>query len=167
VREVGEHIAGGIIMLRNEVKRPIRVYSVPGNHGRMTIKPQSKGRSAGSLDLLAMDFAEATTRGARLKDVTFYKAISPDCYFSTYGWHWLLTHGDAMGGRGGGTGFIGPMATIIKGHRKLVDTSWRSARPVHLRADRALSHDGQDDIRLGERLGLQLWRIRPRSPRRS
>lgn len=131
VREVGEHIAGGVIMLRNTVKCPIRIYSVPGNHGRMTMKPQSKGRSAGSLDLLATDFAEATTRGARLKDVTWYKAQSPDCYFSTYGWHWLLTHGDAMGGRGGGTGFIGPMATIIKGHRKLVDTSWRTAKPVH------------------------------------
>lgn len=131
VREVGEHIAGGIVMLCNEIKRPIRVYSVPGNHGRMTLKPQSKSRSATSLDLLAMDFCEATCRGARLKDVSFYKAISPDCYFSTYGWHWLLTHGDTMGGRGSGTGFIGPMATIIKGHRKLVDTSWRSAKPVH------------------------------------
>jgi hypothetical protein len=131
VKEVGEHIAGGVTLLRNAVKSPMRIYSVPGNHGRMTLKPQSKGRSAGSLDLLATDFAEAATRGARLKDVTWYKASSPDCYFSTYGWHWLLTHGDAMGGRGGGTGFIGPMATIIKGHRKLVDTSWRSARPVH------------------------------------
>ena len=131
VREVGEHIAGGIIMLRNEVKRPIRVYSVPGNHGRTTPKPQSKARSASSLDLLAADFAEAMTRGAKLKDVAFYKAQSPDCYFSTYGWHWLLTHGDSVGGRGAGTGFIGPMATIIKGHRKLVDTSWRAGKPVH------------------------------------
>lgn len=131
VKEVGEHIAGGIELLAKEVKRPLRVYSVPGNHGRTTLKPQSKGRSAGSLDLLATDFSEAATRGARLKDVTFYKAQSPDCYFSTYGWHWLLTHGDAMGGRGGGTGFIGPLATIIKGHRKLIDTSWRSGRPVH------------------------------------
>jgi hypothetical protein len=131
VREVGEHIAGGVIMLRNNVKCPMRVYSVPGNHGRMSIKPQSKGRSAGSLDLLATDFAEAIIRGARLRDVAVYKAQSPDAYFSTYGWHWLLNHGDSMGGRGGGTGFIGPMATIIKGHRKLVDTSWRSGKPVH------------------------------------
>lgn len=132
VREVGRHVAGGIILLHNEVKRPIRVYSVPGNHGRTTDKPRSKGRSASSLDLLATDFCEATVRGnAAAEFVTFYKAHSPDLYFSTYGFHWLLTHGDAMGFRGGGTGFIGPLATIIKGHRKLVDTSWRSGKPVH------------------------------------
>lgn len=131
VKEVGEHIAGGIVLMRKSVKRPIRVMSVPGNHGRMTMKPQSKGRSAGSLDLLATDFCEAVVRGARVDDVTFYKATSPDLYFSTYSWSWCLTHGDAMGGRGGGTGFIGPLANITKGHRKLVDTSWRSGRPVH------------------------------------
>lgn len=131
VRDVGEHIAGGIILLRKEIKRPIRVYSVPGNHGRITPKPQSKGRSAGSLDLLATDFCEAVTRGAAVKDVSFYKASSPDAYFSTYGFHWLVTHGDAAGYRGGGVGFIGPMATIVKAHRKLVDVAWRSGKPVH------------------------------------
>lgn len=131
VREVGEHIAGGVVRLRLEVERPVRVLSVPGNHGRMTEKPQSKGRSAGSLDLLATDFCEAATRGAGVKDVEFYKAMSPDAYFSVYGWHWLLTHGDTMGGRNAGTGFLGPINTIAKGHRKLVDTSWRSGRPVH------------------------------------
>jgi hypothetical protein len=85
----------------------------------------------GSLDLLATDFAEATLRGADVNGVTWYRTASPDAYFSTYGWHWMVTHGDAMGGRGGGTGFIGPMAAIIKGHRKMVDTSWRSGRPIH------------------------------------
>lgn len=129
VREVGELIAGGIETLRHEVKTPIRVYSVPGNHGRMTVKPQSKGRAASSLDLLATDFAEAGLRG--VKGVTFYRTMSPDAYFSIYGWHFLLTHGDTMGGRGTGTGFIGPIAAISKGHRKLVDTSWRAGRPIH------------------------------------
>ncbi len=129
VRDVGELIAGGIKLLRDVVKVPIRVYSVPGNHGRMTHKPQSKGRATGSLDLLATDFAEVGLRG--VKGVQFFRSESPDAYFSTYGWHWCLTHGDTMGGRGSGTGFIGPMAAIIKGHRKLVDTSWRSGRPVH------------------------------------
>lgn len=131
VREVGEFIAGGIVELHRRVKCPIRVYTVPGNHGRLSAKPQSKGRAANSLDLLATDFAEATLRGTGIKGVTFYRTSSPDAFFSVYGWHLLLTHGDTMGGRGGGTGFIGPMASIIKGHRKLVDTSWRSGRPVH------------------------------------
>jgi hypothetical protein len=131
VREVGENIAGGLALLRERVKVPMRVYSVPGNHGRSTQKPQSKGRARSSWDLLATDFVEASLRGAGIRDVPFYRTQSTDAYFSTYGWHWLLTHGDTMGGRGGGTGFIGAMASIIKGHRKLVDTSWRSGRPVH------------------------------------
>jgi hypothetical protein len=132
VREVAEHIAGGLILLRNEVKRPIRVKSVPGNHGRSTDKPQSKRRSASSWDLLATDFCEAILSGNKsTKDVTFYRAQSPDAYFSIYNWHWLLTHGDAAGFRGGGQGYIGPVGTIIKAHRKLVDVSWRSAKPVH------------------------------------
>lgn len=129
VRDVGDLIAEGIALLAAKVKSPIRVYSVPGNHGRTTHKPQSKGRAVNSLDLLATDFAEASLR--KVKNVTFHRTVSPDAYFATYGWHWLLTHGDTMGGRGGGTGFIGPMSAIIKGHRKLVDTSWRAGRPVH------------------------------------
>lgn len=132
VREVAEIIAGGIAALRERVGCPIRVYGVPGNHGRMTVKPQSKGRAAGSFDTLVMDFIEATLKNTKAASgVTFYRPNSPDAYFSVYGWQWLLTHGDTMGGRGGGTGFIGPMASIIKGHRKLVDTYWRTGRPVH------------------------------------
>lgn len=129
VREVGDLIAQGIEHLLARVGVPIRIYSVPGNHGRLYHKPQSKGRAHNSLDLLATDFCEAALRGE--KRAVFYRSNSPDAYFSTYGWHWLLNHGDSMGGRGGGTGFIGPMAVIIKGHRKLVDTSWRSGRPIH------------------------------------
>ena len=131
VREVGEHIAGGIVLLRKIVEVPIRIYSVPGNHGRSTMKPQSKRRSSSSFDMLATDFSEAIVKGSGVDNIAFYRTFSPDAYFSTYGWHWMLTHGDTMGGRGGGTGFIGPMAAIIKGHRKLVDTSWRAGRAVH------------------------------------
>lgn len=141
VREVSEHIGGGITLLRKEVGAPIRVYAVPGNHGRTSPKPQSKNRAPSSLDLLVSDFAEAVTRGAGGADVSFTKATSPDCYFSTYDFKWLLSHGDAIGAKGGGVGFIGQAAVIIKGHRKLVDTSWRSGRPVNfvLTADRHTS----------------------------
>lgn len=34
-------------------------------------------------------------------------------------------------GSKGGQGFIGSAATIIRGHRKLMDTSWRSGRAIH------------------------------------
>jgi hypothetical protein len=129
-KEVGEHIAGGICLLRKKVKCPIEVYSVPGNHGRLSRKPQSKARALTNLDLLATDFAEAAVRGARVDGITFYQSSSPDAYFSTYDWNWLLTHGDTMGSKGG-MGYVGPAATIVRGHRKLIDTSWRSGRAVH------------------------------------
>ena len=128
VREIAERIAGGIRLLRREVKRPVRVISVPGNHSRLTLKPQSKRRAAHNLDLLVADFAEAALRGE--KDVKFFATDSPDAYFSVYGWNFCLTHGDAMGG-GGGKGYIGPIAPITKGHRLLVDNASKTGRRIH------------------------------------
>lgn len=130
VREVGELIAGGIVQLATAVGCPIRVYSVPGNHGRLTFKPTAKRRAAMSLDLLATDFAEAALRGSGLKNVKFYRTASPDAYFSTYAWNWLVNHGDSTGSKGG-QGYIGPAATIVRGHRKLMDTAWRAGKAIH------------------------------------
>lgn len=130
VREIGELIAGGILELQQKVGCPIRVYSVPGNHGRLTFKPTAKRRAAMSLDLLATDFAEATLRGSGLKNVKFYQTASPDAYFSTYAFNWLVNHGDTTGSKGG-QGFIGPAATIVRGHRKLMDTAWRAGKAIH------------------------------------
>lgn len=130
VREVGELISGGIVLLSQQVKCPIRVYSVPGNHGRLTLKPTAKKRAAMSLDLLATDFAEACTRGAGVKNVQFFPTQSPDAYFSVYAFNFLLNHGDTTGSKGG-QGYIGPAATIVRGHRKLMDTSWRAGKAVH------------------------------------
>ena len=131
VRDVGEIIAGGVVHLATTVGVPIRVFSIPGNHGRDTHKPWAKRRAASSWDLLATDFAEMAVRGAGVGGVEWRKSASPDAYFSVFDWRFLANHGDTMGGRGGGTGFIGPSATIVKGHRKLVDVSHRTRRPVH------------------------------------
>ena len=130
VREVGEIIAGGVGLLREHLDCPIRVYSVPGNHGRLTLKPTAKKRAAMSLDLLATDFAEACCRAAGIDGVSFYQTHSPDAYFSTYAFNWLLNHGDTTGSKGG-QGYIGPAATIVRGHRKLMDTAWRSGKPIN------------------------------------
>ena len=130
VREVGEIIAGGVGLLREHLGCPIRVYSVPGNHGRLTLKPTAKKRAAMSLDLLATDFAEACCRAAGIDGVSFYQTHSPDAYFSTYAFNWLLNHGDTTGSKGG-QGYIGPAATIVRGHRKLMDTAWRSGKPIN------------------------------------
>jgi hypothetical protein len=130
VKEAGEYLAGVIIKLRGHFGCPIDVYQAPGNHARTTPKPQSKRRAATSLDLLVGDFAELCVKGAAAPDTTFFRTSSPDAYFSTYGFNWLATHGDAMGA-GGGTGYIGASQAIVRGHRKLMDTAWRSGKAIH------------------------------------
>lgn len=130
VKEAGEYLAGVIVKLRGHFSCPIDIYQAPGNHARTTPKPQSKRRAATSLDLLVGDFAELCVKGAGAPDVTFFRTTSPDAYFSTYGYNWLATHGDAMGA-GGGTGYIGASQAIVRGHRKLMDTAWRSGKAIH------------------------------------
>ena len=132
VRELAEDLAGGIVLLNHKVGVPIRILTVPGNHSRLTLKSQAKRRAAHNLDMLVSDFVEAAVRGARLGPdaVAFFGTESPDAYFSTYRWNWILTHGDAMG-VGGGKGYIGPIAPITKGHRLLKDTSFKAGKVVH------------------------------------
>ncbi len=129
-----QYIAAGILRLHLEVKEhfgievPIEVISVVGNHGRMTFgKPRTKLVSIQSYDTLVSDFVEAALKG--YQSIRHYRPRGFDAYFDCVGWPMLVTHGDRMGS-GGGTGFIGPMATIIKGHRKIIDTEHRQRRPV-------------------------------------
>lgn len=130
-----EFIAAGVLRLHLELKErfkravPIDLISVVGNHGRMTFgKPRTKLVSIQSYDTLVSDFVEAALKG--YPSISHYRPRGFDAYFDVVGWPCLLTHGDRMGS-GGGTGFIGPMATIVKGHRKIIDTEHRQRRPVY------------------------------------
>ncbi|MGZ5836366.1 MAG: hypothetical protein ACXWJ5_09200 [Xanthobacteraceae bacterium] len=129
-----EYIAAGTLRLHLDLKEhfgrvvPIEMISVVGNHGRMTFgKPRTKLVSIQSYDTLVSDFVEAALK--QYPTITHYRPRGFDAYFDVVGWPALLTHGDRMGS-GGGTGFIGPMATIVKGHRKIIDTEHRQRRPV-------------------------------------
>jgi hypothetical protein len=134
VKYAAEYIAAGVLRLhlalRERFKRVVPIYliSVVGNHGRSTPgKPRTKLVSLQSYDTLVADFVEASLR--HIPSIRHFQPRGFDAYFDVAGWPALLTHGDRMGS-GGGTGFIGPMATIIKGHRKIVDTEYRQRRPV-------------------------------------
>lgn len=134
VKFAAEYISAGVLRLHNALvkkfKRPVGIscISVVGNHGRSTFgKPRTKLVSLQSYDTLVADFVEASLR--HIPTIKHYQPRGFDAYFDVAGWPALLTHGDRMGS-GGGTGFIGPMATIIKGHRKIVDTEHRQRRPV-------------------------------------
>jgi hypothetical protein len=129
-----QYISGGILGLYLAVKDhfeedvELHVISVPGNHGRSTIgKPRAKLAALQSYDTLVADFIESALR--EFTTVKHFRPRAFDAYFDVVGWPCLLTHGDRMSA-GGGTGFIGPMANIIKGHRKVVDTEYRQRRPV-------------------------------------
>ena len=113
---VGETIASGLNYLSDTLGLPIKVYSVVGNHGRTTGKPESKGHVSDNLDTLASYFAEAAVKNKEA--VRFFYSDSIDAQFSIYGRHQLLTHGDRMGSKGG-MGAIGPIAPIARGHKRL------------------------------------------------
>lgn len=115
-KAVAARLAGNIRKLRDRLDRPVRLYSVPGNHGRLTHKPESKGHVMNNLDTLVAWFIEAAL--SQDKDVSVSYSESVDALFNIFNFPFLLTHGDRMGGKGG-TGHIGPIAPISKGHQKL------------------------------------------------
>lgn len=134
VKFAADYISAGVLRLHmalaERFKKPVGIdcISVAGNHGRSTFgKPRTKLVSLQSYDTLVADFVEASLR--HVPTIRHFQPRGFDAYFDVAGWPALLTHGDRMGS-GGGTGFIGPMATIIKGHRKIVDTEYRQRRPV-------------------------------------
>jgi hypothetical protein len=117
VRSLVEHESEGIRRLANAFGK-VHVVSVPGNHGRTTIKPHSKRYVETNYDTLSAWWLESRFAGdAR---VTWQTPVSGDALFNVYGWQWLLTHGDRIGSRGG-HGFVGPSATIARGMKRLVE----------------------------------------------
>lgn len=127
VKDCAEHLAHAIKTIAEKVGCPVDVISLPGNHGRTTLKPESKEASLTSLDVLVSDFLELALRDR--KGITFYAPLSPDALFSVYGWRVMATHGDRIGSRGG-QGFVGPAATAARGFKKIAADY--SARGVHL-----------------------------------
>lgn len=88
-----------------------------GNHDRITFKPQSKNTGAHSYDrLVSYMLRREFNKDPR---VTFQVSDSFDVRFNIYDLKILLTHGDRMGSSGG-QGFIGPMATIMRGAQKVI-----------------------------------------------
>jgi 3',5'-cyclic AMP phosphodiesterase CpdA len=112
------NVRWAIETLRDTLGCPIVVIRVPGNHDRTTHKPRHKKYNETSLDTIISWHLETTFKGD--EQVTFLIPRENDAYFDVLGWKFLLSHGDMMG-TGGGTGYIGPVASITKGHRKLAE----------------------------------------------
>jgi hypothetical protein len=115
-----KHLALGISMLLDSLPCPITIYSVPGNHGRTTFKPECKTYVDTNYDTLIADMLEWHFVAKGEKRLTFVRPQSGDALFKVFGHQIFLTHGDRIGSRGG-QGFIGPAATIARGMKKVVD----------------------------------------------
>jgi len=122
-----EEIRGLEELLR--VVPKVTVYSVPGNHDRATLKPRAKRFVALTYDYLAIWAIESYFKAKGETRITFCAPPSGDAYYTLFNTHYLLTHGDRIGARGG-QGFIGPSAVISKGIHKVRAQMARMGRPV-------------------------------------
>lgn len=127
IRDYCAHVRWGIETLKKELGCPVVVVRVPGNHDRTSKKPRHKGYVETSFDTIISWHLEMCF--ANDEDVTFLIPPENDAMFDIYGYKFLLTHGDMMG-TGGGQGYIGAVAPITKGHRKLVETYMQAGKPV-------------------------------------
>ena len=104
-----------------------RVYvpCVPGNHGRMSRKPQAKRRAFTNFDWLLYQMLRAHF----ISDdrLIFSVPASGDAHFQIYGRRFFLTHGDAMGVRGG-DGIIGALGPILRGTLKTRSSEAKAGR---------------------------------------
>lgn len=102
----------GIRRLRDRFGH-VHVLSIPGNHGRVTLKPRHKRYVELNFETILADLIQA--KFEREPGYTFETPASGYAYFEACGWSFEMRHGDRMGA-GGGTGFIGAPAPITKGH---------------------------------------------------
>lgn len=105
----------------------VYVVSVPGNHGRTTKKKESKGLTTQSYDQLISWWLEDYFR--QDQRLTFYTPESGDAIFDVHGRRYLATHGDRIG-TGGGQGFLGPVAPITRGMRKVHESQAKLGQPI-------------------------------------
>jgi hypothetical protein len=118
VELVAEEEAAGIEKLAKSFgKVEVKTPGSGGNHDRSLKKPVSKKAFAHNYDRLIHKMLVNHFR--KDKRVTFQTSESFDIRYKIYDQNIMLTHGDRMSG-GGGTGFIGPIANILKGWQKVV-----------------------------------------------
>lgn len=129
VRDLVGHLVAAVRQILGAVTCPVDIISLAGNHGRSTLKPESKESAETSYDLLVSDFLEMALKGE--DRVTFYTPASPDALFSVFGWRVLATHGDKIGSRGG-QGFIGPAATAARGFKRITQDYSTRGIPLDL-----------------------------------
>lgn len=127
-RVAAEEVAAGLRLFADAFAR-VHVVSVPGNHGRNTLKKTAKLYARLSYDTVAaMLVADKLSDDAR---ISWQISPSTDAIVPVLGWTIFLTHGDNMGS-GGGQGFGGPILPIVRGTKKVALQQAAAKRPFDL-----------------------------------
>jgi len=95
---------------------PTHVVSVVGNHGRLTLKPRTKGRVEDNWDYLLSLMLQRHFK--KDKRFTWNIPLSADAHIEIYGRKMLVTHGDQMGSGSGLAGLVVPASMIDAKKRK-------------------------------------------------
>lgn len=120
VKVVVENLVLAINHLLAAVACDIEIYSTPGNHGRLSRKPHFKNYVSTNYDALVADLLEWHYKTImKEKRVNVFRPESGDALFNVFGWQYLATHGDQIG-TDGGKGFIGPVAPVARGLKKVI-----------------------------------------------
>jgi predicted phosphodiesterase len=113
--EVQEQLIAALTAMANKFKR-VFVPCVVGNHGRTTHKPRAKNRVFESYE---WNLYHQVARHFRDdKRFQFFIPDEADASFAVLGHQFLLTHGDALGVKGG-DGIIGALGPIARGAVKV------------------------------------------------
>lgn len=107
---------------------PIFIPCEFGNHGRNTHRPRAKHAAYTNFDWLLYNMLERHFRAAGAKDVQFLIPTSTDAYYRVHNHRYLLTHGNAIGVKGG-DGIIGALGPILRGDTKIRSASAQMGMP--------------------------------------
>lgn len=113
-----ERIAAGMKILADEFGR-VLVTSVSGNHGRLTRKPRSKGRTRDNWDWLIAKWLEREFQADERFD--FIIPDATDVLVTLYSTTFLVNHGDQVSGGGGIGGIWPPIMRMVAKKRSRHD----------------------------------------------
>lgn len=113
--DLQELLIAALTLLAEKFGR-VFVPCVVGNHGRGTLKPRAKNRVFESFEWNL--YCQLERHFIRDSRVQFLIPGETDAHFSVLGHRFLLTHGDALGVKGG-DGIIGALGPITRGTIKV------------------------------------------------
>ena len=113
--EVQDEITSALTRMADEFGH-VQVIGVVGNHGRMKMKPHAKHRIFENFEWSLYQQLERHFRDDQRID--FHIPEGPDAFFTVLGHRFMLTHGDALGVKGG-DGLIGALGPIARGALKI------------------------------------------------